>query len=82
MSLVNITQLRPHLKELADKVCFYGERICVERNGKPAFAMISYEDLLLLEALEDKLDLDEAREILAKERGSVSLEQTRKRLGI
>ncbi len=82
MSFINITQVRPNLKELADKVCFYGERICVERNGKPAFAMISIEDLQILEAIEDKIYLDDAREILATERGSVSLDQVRKRLGI
>ena len=82
MSFINITQVRPNLKELADRVCFYGKQICVERNGKPAFALISIEDLHLLEALEDKIDLDEAREILAKESGSVSLDQVRTRLGI
>ncbi len=64
MTHVNITQLRPQMRKLADKVCHHGERICVERNGEPAFVMVSYEDVKTLEALEDKLDLKAIEEAI------------------
>ncbi len=64
MTRVNITQLRPQMRKLADKVCHHGERICVERNGEPAFVMVSYEDVKALEALEDKLDLEAVKEAI------------------
>ncbi len=64
MTRVNIKQLRPQMRKLADKVCHHGERICVERNGEPAFVMVSYEDVKTLEALEDKLDLKAIEEAI------------------
>ncbi len=62
MTSINITDLRPQMRKLADKVCHHGERICVERNGEPAFVMVNFEDVKALEALEDRLDLEAVRE--------------------
>ncbi|MFC1765006.1 type II toxin-antitoxin system Phd/YefM family antitoxin [Planctomycetota bacterium] len=81
MTSLNISDARKDLRSLADKVRFMGERICVERNGEPAFAMVSFEDLLILEALEDKVDLGDAKKAM-KERGSVSLDEAKKMLGL
>jgi prevent-host-death family protein len=66
MNTVNITDLRPHLSEYADDVYFHGERIVVERKGKPAFAMVTVEDFEVIEALEEKIDIHEAKKALAK----------------
>ncbi len=49
-----------------NRVVYQGERIRVERRGGPSVVIISEEDAALLEALEDRLDLEEAREALAK----------------
>jgi hypothetical protein len=46
-------------------VAHKGERIVVERYGKDAIAIVSVGDLELLELLEDRLDLEEARKALA-----------------
>lgn len=81
MTTVSITNLRAQIRKLADRVCHHGERICVERNGEPAFAMVSIEDLEALEALEDKIDLEDAIEAL-KEPGSIRLEDLKKELGL
>jgi len=64
MTKITITDLRLQIRKLADLVCHHGERICVERNGEPAFAMISYEDLQALEVMEDLIDLAEAKKAL------------------
>ena len=66
MTTVSITALRPNLSEYADSVCFKGERIVVERKGKPAFAMVAVEDLEAIEAFEEKIDIQEAKKALAK----------------
>lgn len=81
MTSLNISDARKELRALADKVRFFGERICIERNGEPAFAMVSFEDLQILEALEDKIDLEEAKKAM-KERGSISLNEAKKALGL
>ncbi len=49
-----------------NRVAYKGERIRVERRGGPSVVIICEEDAALLEALEDRLDLEEAREALAK----------------
>jgi len=79
MTKVTITNFRPQIRKLADQVCHHGERICVERNGEPAFAMISYEDLEALEAMEDLIDLAEAKKAL-KEGNFVDLDDLIKEL--
>ena len=66
MTSITITDARTHIRKLADQVCHYGERICVKRNGEPAFVMVSYEDFEALEALEERIDIQEAKKALKK----------------
>ena len=54
----------------------------MSRNGKDVVAVIPIDDLELLEALEDKLDLEEARRILEQESEFVSLDSLKKELGL
>jgi prevent-host-death family protein len=81
MTVVSMTDARHDLSEIANRVIVRGERICIEKNNKPAFALVSIEDVKLLEALEDKFDLEDALESL-KEPESISLEELEKKLGI
>ena len=81
MERVSVAEARRNLADLVAKVGFAGERVVVERHGKPLMAIISYADLLRLEALEQseerregwRLALDEARaasaQILAERKG-------------
>jgi prevent-host-death family protein len=61
MTTLPISEAREHLADLANRVSLLGERVVVERRGKNLFALVSVEDLELLERLEDKLDLDAIR---------------------
>jgi len=79
---ISITRVRPSLKELADKVKFYNERVCVNRNGEPVFAMVSIADLKLLEAIEDETDIKAAQAVLKKGGRLIPLEKVRRRLGL
>ena len=81
MTTITITDLRPHLRGYADRVCFNGERIIVERNGEPAFAMVSVEDCEALEAIEEKIDIEEARRALKKGK-FIPLEKLEAELGL
>ncbi len=79
MTTITITDVRPNLRKLADRVCHHGERICIERNGEPVFVMVSYEDVQALEALEDALDIEAVKEAL-KEGGFIALDDLIKEL--
>ncbi|TQF66004.1 type II toxin-antitoxin system prevent-host-death family antitoxin [Rhodococcus spelaei] len=43
--------VRAQLRELVSRVAYGGERITITRNGSPAAALVSLDDLRLLEAL-------------------------------
>jgi PHD/YefM family antitoxin component YafN of YafNO toxin-antitoxin module len=60
----------------------YGHKwIVLERHGKPTVAMIPIADLEILRDLENKIDLQAAREALA-EPGETSWEEVKRKLGI
>ena len=67
MTTLSMTDARQEFTELANKVMFSGMRICISKNNKPAFALVPLEDLQTLEALEDKIDLEEAHYRLENE---------------
>ena len=64
MTKVAATKLRTTISDLLDRVVHHGERVAVERYGKPVAALVSPEDLELLEAIEDRMDIDAARKAL------------------
>ena len=62
---LSTTKARREFADLVNRVAYSGERIVLERRGKDVMALVSVEDLELLERIEDKIDLREARKRLA-----------------
>lgn len=81
MTTITITDCRKQIHEFADMVSHHGERVCVSRNGKPAFVMVPIDDAEALMTLEDKIDIQEARKAL-KKGDFVSLSKLEDELGI
>ena len=82
MTTLTVTQARGRLSDLVDRVGFKGERIMLCRNGKSVVALVSADDADLLEVLEDRLDLEEARRRLAEGKTPVAYDEVRSRLGL
>jgi PHD/YefM family antitoxin component YafN of YafNO toxin-antitoxin module len=81
MTTVTITDLRKRIHDLADRVYHHGEHVCVKRNGRAAFAMVTPEELRLLEAIEDQIDIEAAQEAL--NRGKfIPWKQAKRKLGL
>jgi prevent-host-death family protein len=80
METISISDAREHLADLGNRVSLRGERLVVERRGKDLFALVSVEDLELLERIEDKLDLDAIR--AAKGEPQKPWAQVKKALGL
>ena len=57
-------------------------RVVVERRGKGVAAVIPVEDLELLEALEDRYDVEAARAALAEKGRNVSWKKLKAELGL
>lgn len=60
-SPLSVSEARRELSQLVNRAAFTGERTLLCRNGKDVAAIVSPEDLKLLEAMEDEIDLTEAR---------------------
>lgn len=72
---------RSNFAEIINKVTYGGERITITKYGKNAVAIVPVDDLYLLEAIENQIDIKEALEAL-KEPGSISWEQVKKDLNL
>ena len=74
MTTISVSKMKDTLSEVLNRAAYGRERIVIASRGKPKAAVISIEDLELLEELEDVLAAREAIE--EYERGeTVSLEQ-------
>jgi prevent-host-death family protein len=84
MGQVNTVNARAQFSEIINRAAFGKERVTLTRRGKEIVAVVPIEDVKLLEALEDKIDLEEARAALAeaKKKSTVSWEKIKKELGI
>ena len=81
MTTVKVSEFRSDISDYANKVAYAGERICVERNNKPLFAVVPIDDMRLLEQLEDQMDLELAKEALKKGK-FVSFGSLKRELGL
>jgi prevent-host-death family protein len=86
MIRLNVVELRQSLADILNRAEYKGERIVIHRRGKDAAAIISIEDLTLLERLiedaEDRRDVDAARDALAESSERIPYEAARKKLGL
>ena len=78
---IGVAEIRSNLADVINRVAYGGERIVLQRRGKQVLAVVSLEDLELLNALEDQADVKAAKKA-RKEKGGITLEQYRKKHGI
>lgn len=83
---IGVAEIRNNMADTLNRVAYQGERVILERRGKGVAAIVSMEDLALLEALEDREDVKAARRVLAemKRKGEkpVPWEQLKQQLGL
>ena len=60
-----ISEARGEFSDLVNRAALGGERILLTRHGKSVAAIVPVHDLELLEALEDRADLESVRAALA-----------------
>lgn len=83
-AIASVTEARRRFAELCNRVAYGRERIAIERHGKSCVAVVPYEDVELLEELEDRLDLRAALDALkaAEQEGTVSWDDLKQELGL
>ena len=64
MTTMSIAMARNNLAETINRVSYGGERVLFARRGKPVAALISADDLALLQRMEDAEDVRAATKVL------------------
>ena len=78
---IGLTEVRDNLAEIINRVAYAGERVVLRRRSKGVAAVVSIEDLRLLESLEDQADVKAALRA-RKEKGALPLAKIKARLGM
>lgn len=82
---LGIAEIRNNLADALNRVVYRGERVVLERRGKPTAAIVSLDDLAVLEALEDREDVRAAKRAVAemrrKKEKPVPWNEVKKQLG-
>jgi prevent-host-death family protein len=78
-SEISVVYAREHFAEYLGRVTFSKDRVVVTKHGKKVAAVVPYEDLQLLEKLEEAIDLKDARAALAdvKKHGTIPWEKVK-----
>ncbi len=82
MTKMSVTAARDDLAETVRRVEVTRERVVLTRHGRDVAALVSAEDLELLELLEDRADLEAVREALAESSDRVPYAKVRADLGL
>ena len=78
------SEARKDFADTINLVAYQKERVVLHRRGKDVAAIVSVDDLTLLQEIENRMDIEDARTALAeaKEKGTVSWENLKSSLGI
>jgi prevent-host-death family protein len=62
---ISVSDAREHLSEVVDRTRYTPERVVLTKRGKDVVTIVSIEDLKLLQAIEDQIDMEMARKAIA-----------------
>jgi prevent-host-death family protein len=79
---VSTSKARIDFAEMINQVAYRGERIVLDRHGKPIAAIIPIDDLTFLEEIEKRMDVDAAKHALAESDERIPYEKIRQELGL
>ncbi len=79
---ISTTDARKKFANLVNKVAYGKESIVLTRRGQEIAALISMEELGLLQQIEDYIDIEDANKALADPGNNISAQKMWSQLGI
>ena len=79
---VSTAEARKKLAEIVNKVAYGKEPVVLTRRGEEIAALISMEELELLQLIEDHIDIEDARKALEEPGDSIAAQDFWKELGL
>ncbi|MCH7719720.1 MAG: type II toxin-antitoxin system prevent-host-death family antitoxin [Planctomycetes bacterium] len=80
MPIVKASDFRDGFSDTLDRVEHHGERVTIERHGKPAAVLVSIADAEMLREIEDRFDVETAEAVRARGEGTVPWDQVSREL--
>ena len=82
MNSISTADARKDFADIINRVTYGQEQIMLTRRGKEVAAIVSVEELKLLQQIEDKMDDIDAQKSLEESGSNISAEDTWKQLGL
>jgi len=84
MERISTVEAREQFSDLVNRAAYGHERVILTRRGKALAAVVPIADVELLEELEDRIDIEDARAAVAeaKTHETISLDELKAELGL
>ncbi len=82
MTTVTTAEARKKLAEIVNKVAYGKEPVVLTRRGEEIAALISMEELELLQLIEDHIDIEDAKKALAETGENIPAKKIWEELGL
>ena len=79
---ITTADARKHFADIVNKVAYGNEPIVLTRRGQEIAALISMDELELLQQIEDHIDIEDAKKVLAEPGENISAQEFWKQLGL
>ena len=82
MNTISTADARKDFADIINQVSYGSEQIMLTRRGKEVAAIISVEELKLLQKIEDYIDIEDAQKALSEAGENISAKEVWKQLGL
>ena len=79
---ISTADARKHFADIVNKVAYGKEPVVLTRRGQEVAALISMDELELLQQIEDRIDIEDAKKALAEPGENISVQEVWKQLGL
>ena len=79
---ISTADARKNFADIVNKVAYGRETIVLTRRGQKIAALVSIDELELLQQIEDYIDIEDAKKALEDPDGNVSADEVWKQLGL
>ena len=81
-SKISAADARKKFANIINRVAYGKESFVLTRRGEPLAAIVSIDDLKLLQEIEEQMDIDDARKARNEPGENISWEKLREELGL
>ena len=79
---ISTADARKNFADIVNKVAYGKEPIVLTRRGQEVAALVSIDELELLQQIEDYIDIEDAKKALAEPGDNISAKKVWKQLGL